>query len=140
MRYEVFDDWVSTIGTTLLGLTVGCARCHDHKYDPIPSRDYYNLAANFTKAVRANVNVPWENRRRGESADAAEIRRPPIWVPLEAKEVKARGSYVSDHVLTRQPDGSYLFTRVNGEANTIEFVAHTAAHRAVRRADRGAYG
>ena len=57
-RYEVLDDWVGTIGTAFLGLTVGCARCHDHKFDPIPTRDYYNLAANFTNAVRANVTLP----------------------------------------------------------------------------------
>ncbi|HEX4588968.1 MAG TPA: PSD1 and planctomycete cytochrome C domain-containing protein, partial [Gemmataceae bacterium] len=125
-RYEVFDDWVSTIGTTFLGLTVGCARCHDHKYDPIPSRDYYNLAANFTKAVRANINVPREGCRREDSVETTGARRPPGWLTLDATEVKARGSYVSDHRLTRQPDGSYLFTRVNGEATTIEFVAHTS--------------
>ena len=118
-RYEVFDDWVSTIGTAFLGLTVGCARCHDHKYDPIPSRDYYNLAANFTKAVRANINVP-----RG-SANSEEHDPPPSpWLVLEGKEVKARGT-AARHTLTRQADGSYLFTRVNGEASTIEFVAET---------------
>jgi hypothetical protein len=115
-RYEVFDDWVGTLGTTFLGLTVGCARCHDHKYDPIPSRDYYNLAANFTKAVRANVNLP-RNRRD-------ECPKPPVpWVVLEAKEVKAGGGRGHDHTLTGQPDGSYLFTRVNGEIGPIEFVA-----------------
>jgi hypothetical protein len=116
-RYEVFDDWVGTIGTTFLGLTVGCARCHDHKYDPIPSRDYYNLAASFTKAVRANVNVP-------RVADRREIDKPPSpWIVLEPKEVKVGGGKGSSHTLTRQPDGSYLFTRVNGDIGPIEFVA-----------------
>jgi hypothetical protein len=119
LRYEVYDDWVSTIGTTFLGLTVGCARCHDHKYDPIPSRDYYRLAANFTKAVRANVNVPRAVGRHPCDCDLS----PAPWVVLEATEVKARGSYPCDHSLIRQLDGSYLFTRVNGEVTTIEFSA-----------------
>ncbi len=120
-RYEVFDDWVGTIGTTFLGLTVGCARCHDHKYDPIPSLDYYNLAANFTKAVRANVNVP---RDHIGAAPSGCSKLPAPWVVPEAKEIKAAGT-ASRHTLTRQPDGSYLLTRVNGEVSSIEFVAET---------------
>jgi hypothetical protein len=119
-RYEVFDDWVSTIGTAFLGLTVGCARCHDHKYDPIPSRDYYNLAATFTKAVRANVNLP---RAAEACCDDCPPPAPP-WTVLEANEVKVHGGKGSGHVLTRQPDGSYLLTRVNGEIETIKLVVN----------------
>lgn len=46
-RYEQLDDIISTIGTSMLGLTIGCARCHDHKSDPLPTRDYYRLVACF---------------------------------------------------------------------------------------------
>ncbi len=48
-RYEQLDDVVGTIGTSMLGLTVGCARCHDHKYDPLPTHDYYRLVACFAE-------------------------------------------------------------------------------------------
>jgi hypothetical protein len=41
------DDRIDTLTRGLLGLTVACARCHDHKYDPIPTRDYYSLAAAY---------------------------------------------------------------------------------------------
>jgi hypothetical protein len=44
-RYDWLDDVVSTTGQTFLGLTVGCARCHDHKIDPVTQRDYYALLA-----------------------------------------------------------------------------------------------
>ena len=44
-RSNDLDDMVSTTGAAFLGLTVGCAKCHDHKFDPIPQRDYYRLAA-----------------------------------------------------------------------------------------------
>lgn len=43
-RMDVVDDQLEVIGRTLLGLSVSCARCHDHKFDPIPTADYYALA------------------------------------------------------------------------------------------------
>jgi hypothetical protein len=46
-RHEYIADRVDTFGTTFLGLTVGCARCHDHKSDPISQRDYYSLGSFF---------------------------------------------------------------------------------------------
>ncbi len=56
-RYDELDDMLATTGTAMLGLTVGCARCHDHKFDAIPSRDYYRMLATFTTTVRAEI--PW---------------------------------------------------------------------------------
>lgn len=56
-RYDELDDMVATTGQAVLGLSVGCARCHDHKYDPIPTRDYYRLAATFTTTIRSEINV-----------------------------------------------------------------------------------
>ncbi|QDU92722.1 PSD1 and planctomycete cytochrome C domain-containing protein [Lignipirellula cremea] len=48
-RYEQLDDIIATVGASTLGLTIGCARCHDHKFDPIPTRDYYRLIAAFAE-------------------------------------------------------------------------------------------
>jgi hypothetical protein len=45
---DELDDRIDTVTRGLLGLTVACARCHDHKYDPIPTRDYYSLAAAYS--------------------------------------------------------------------------------------------
>jgi Protein of unknown function (DUF1553)/Protein of unknown function (DUF1549)/Planctomycete cytochrome C len=46
-RADELDDMVTTTSSVFLGLTVGCARCHDHKYDPIPQKDYYRMQAIF---------------------------------------------------------------------------------------------
>jgi hypothetical protein len=46
-RADELHDMVAATGTTFLGLTLGCARCHDHKFDPIPQRDYYAIKAGF---------------------------------------------------------------------------------------------
>ena len=48
MLLDIADEQLSTTTIALLGLTVGCARCHDHKFDPIPTEDYYSLAGIFT--------------------------------------------------------------------------------------------
>ncbi len=51
-RYDELDDMVSTTSQAMLGLTVACARCHDHKFDPISQYDYYRLTAFFTSSKR----------------------------------------------------------------------------------------
>ena len=54
-RLDQLDDVISTAGTTFLGITVGCARCHDHKTAPITQVDYYRLLAVFNTAVPREV-------------------------------------------------------------------------------------
>ena len=49
-RWDVVVNLMEKVSTNLMGLTVGCARCHTHRYDPIPQRDYYRMAAIFTPA------------------------------------------------------------------------------------------
>ncbi|HYG78285.1 MAG TPA: DUF1553 domain-containing protein [Planctomycetota bacterium] len=47
LRMDVVDEQIDTIGKVMLGMTIGCARCHDHKFDPITTREYYALAGIF---------------------------------------------------------------------------------------------
>jgi hypothetical protein len=63
-RYNELDDMVATTGVAFLGLSVGCARCHDHKYDPIPSQDYYALAATFTTTIRSEIDIAADPGRK----------------------------------------------------------------------------
>lgn len=62
VRADEIHDWVSTVGSAFLGLTVGCARCHDHKFDPISTREYYQLGAAFVETHR--IVVPLEAAER----------------------------------------------------------------------------
>lgn len=68
-KYDVFDNILDTIGQGFLGLTVGCARCHDHKIDPFPAKDYYRMLAFVhnvtnmsTDAVARSILTPYEQR------------------------------------------------------------------------------
>ncbi len=57
-RFEETVDRTNTIGTVWLGLTVGCAQCHDHKYDPVSQRDYYRLFAFMNSVEEAEIAAP----------------------------------------------------------------------------------
>lgn len=58
---DVVDEQIDVVTRAFLGLTVGCARCHDHKFDPIPARDYYALAGIF-KSTRAMENLDFVSK------------------------------------------------------------------------------
>ncbi|MBM3725302.1 MAG: DUF1549 domain-containing protein [Acidobacteria bacterium] len=57
-RVEQVLDRAATVGTVWLGLTFGCAQCHDHKYDPISQRDFYQMFAFFNSTAEMNVDAP----------------------------------------------------------------------------------
>jgi len=58
VRQDEMEDYVATVGETFLGLTVHCARCHDHKFDPILSRDYYRMAAALAGVKPGDRELP----------------------------------------------------------------------------------
>jgi Protein of unknown function (DUF1549)/Protein of unknown function (DUF1553) len=64
LKMEIIDDQIGTISQALLGLSMQCARCHDHKFDPIPTADYYALAGIFgsTKVI-GQLNNYWRDGR-----------------------------------------------------------------------------
>lgn len=60
LEMDIVDEQLDTIGKALMGMTIGCARCHDHKFDPIPMQDYYAMAGIFKSTrsvVHANVSA-----------------------------------------------------------------------------------
>jgi hypothetical protein len=56
-RYDEMDDMANTTGMAFLGLTIGCARCHDHKFDPISAKEYYHLVSTFGQTIRSEIDV-----------------------------------------------------------------------------------
>jgi hypothetical protein len=85
-RQDDLADMVATTGATFLGLSVGCARCHDHKFDPITQKDYYGLQAVFAGVVHAErpLRAPAPPLVPGELAPrelAADLAEPPAGPP-----------------------------------------------------------
>lgn len=72
-RADELDDLVSTTGAAFLGLTTACARCHDHKYDPIKQTDYYRLQAIFAPTERRDVDIPTPEERKRYDAFTAQM-------------------------------------------------------------------
>ncbi len=76
MRMDIIDEQLDTLGQAFLGLTLGCARCHDHKFDPITQADYYSLAGMFysTKTMQNyNVVARWNERALGDAESQARM-------------------------------------------------------------------
>jgi cytochrome c553 len=68
---DIHDDMVATTSSVFMGLTVGCARCHDHKYDPLPTKDYYRMVAVFSASERVEKPLATE----AEIARVKELNR-----------------------------------------------------------------
>ncbi len=92
-RYDELDDMSATVGTSMLGLTIGCARCHDHKFDPIPVTDYYRLLSTFTTAVRSEVDLNLDRASYDAARAAFDREHAPLAAAVtryEADELPAR--------------------------------------------------
>jgi len=56
-RYDEMDDMANTTGMAFLALTIGCARCHDHKFDPLSAKEYYHFVSTFGQTIRSEIDV-----------------------------------------------------------------------------------
>src|SRR5207253_115550 len=85
MEMDIIDEQIDTLGRAFLGMTFGCARCHDHKYDPISAGDYYGLAGIFKSTKTMNhfrVVASWQER--------------PIGAPAEIEKAKTHAKKYAD--------------------------------------------
>ena len=152
------DDLIVQTMAAFTSTTVGCARCHDHKFDPIPQSDYYALAAVFAGVAKGDVTYDEDaatglTRRRWQEVSRAvqssdrtvllgdEAQRwaaawesargaPAEWAVLTADEVTSEGGAT----IERKEDGSLLSTgaRPDKETLTITAIARSAKVTAVR--------
>jgi hypothetical protein len=84
-HYKYVVDRVNTLGSVWLGTTLGCAQCHNHKYDPISTKEYYQLYAAFNQ-------TPLESQQKGDKMGMSNLRHigPEVKVPLPPAKAKQR--------------------------------------------------
>lgn len=117
-RMDAVDEQIDTVGKAFLGLSLGCARCHDHKFDPVPTKDYYALAGIFgsTETVHGNLLhrrdlSGWNLRPLGEDGEKLYTDWKAYDEKLDALKKKRDQS---------QSDLTSLKKRIKTEANEVK--------------------
>jgi hypothetical protein len=105
-RYDEFDDIIATTSQAMLGLTVGCARCHDHKIDPISQTDYYGLVAFIADVTpygdlttrEGTRNSQWDMSAPEDRAHRAKLRE-------KSETIRQQMTSMEDVGINRMPAG-----------------------------------
>lgn len=161
IRYDQLDDMISTIGNGMLGISMNCIRCHDHKYDPLPQKDYYGFAAALARTVQSASKLDLsvaENKQRLIDHDKAgasltaelkkyESEKLPSrfdeWKRKELPKLKSTAPWqlfdvvsatAQNAQLSSDRDGHviYVGNKVKDDVYTIKVVTHQKGLRAFR--------
>ena len=111
---DIIDDRIDVVTRGTMGLTVSCARCHDHKFDPIPTKDYYSLYGVF-----ASCNEPGEKPLLGTNSFPKQY---PEYLTEQKKREEERKNY-------REKKDAEIMTKLRAQVGDYLLVLHDAAAR-----------
>lgn len=112
-KMDVADEQIDAMSQAVLGLTVSCARCHDHKYDPIPTTDYYALAGIFLSTETYYGTTPSAQNKR-----ATKLIELPIADPMDAKKRFSQTEISQMQQQLQQLKTARRNNRADGNSNT----------------------
>ena len=119
LEMDIVDEQIDTVGRAFMGLTLGCARCHDHKFDPISAADYYGLAGIFqsTKTMDSLTTLAkWhehtiatepELARQAEHEKKVKERKAEIDTIVKQANDRLKAAGGKDYKLPEKPENSY---------------------------------
>ena len=107
-RRDYLVDVVDTTGSVFLGLTLGCARCHDHKYDPIPTRDYYRIESFFAPTNVKVDSLPFTQYELPHQDTELWEKQREQWQALLSKRTKA-GDKFKEEIKSRRKEHEIMW-------------------------------
>lgn len=114
-RHDVIDDQIDVVGRGFLGLTLSCARCHDHKYDPVPTADYYSMYGVFASGVE-----PYDRPRIGPITEAGKVYEKEFAAKLKEITDKQGVHYEETLKIARERTPDYLVHIATTEPDVSE--------------------
>ena len=137
-RFEEVVDRTNTFGTVWLGMTLGCSQCHDHKYDPLTQRDYYQVFAVFNSMREANIDAPlpgeawpylrarqnYEKKRREMLAQYGVPELQPVWEKYLLDSIHGRN---------KGTEGDFALTAIRAILDDAIKVLETSPEQRTRR-------
>ena len=130
-RVEYVADRANTVGTAFMGLTVGCARCHDHKYDPFSQKNYYELFGFFNNTVERGDGIFSTNgvRNTTEVINEFSMNAGPT-LPLPSAETKRIHEHLLEMIAAEEAD--YAATLISAPASAPKSLAISDFERYVK--------
>ncbi|HEV2667135.1 MAG TPA: PSD1 and planctomycete cytochrome C domain-containing protein [Blastocatellia bacterium] len=118
-RQDALDDLITTTSLTFMGLTVGCARCHDHKFDPIPQKDFYRIQAIFAPSRPISYPLVGSDVVAAHKAETQRIEG--LQRPLKKTKDELEAPYLKalvDEAVSRLPEYMQIAWRTPPEKRT----------------------
>ncbi len=129
-QQDILDDRIDVVTRGLMGLTVSCARCHDHKFDPIPAQDYYSLYGVFASSVepvvppllepppKTEVYAKFEKEMKAREQKLADFLQGKFSTLLTESRTRAAAYLLAANAMRNRPNaGEYMLLADGGDLN-----------------------
>lgn len=135
-RVEYVADRTNTLGTAFLGLTVECARCHDHKYDPVSQKEYYSLFSFFNNIEEAG-QISWDDAMPVPTMLLTEARHDSLLAFIDQKITAAEAAMKA--TIEKEKEAFHAWKTINSSSFSIDRTAGLQAHFTFDKLVNGAF-